>query len=119
MKVINFPADEGKFAYILDGQHRLEGFKYSDGVKFDLPVVAIYNADETVRGRSSLTSTASRSRSATSTLLLLYYQIKDLPVDQASVMDVITKLNENDDSPLKGRIKMMDDDKGWWSPIVG
>lgn len=45
-KVIHFPDTEGKFAYILDGQHRLEGFKYSDGIEFDLPVVALHNADE-------------------------------------------------------------------------
>ena len=50
-KVIHFPDDEGKFAYILDGQHRLEGFKYSDGIEFDLPVVALFNADERLRAK--------------------------------------------------------------------
>src|SRR5215831_245864 len=30
VKSLRFPDEDGKFAYILDGQHRLEGFKHSD-----------------------------------------------------------------------------------------
>jgi DGQHR domain-containing protein len=114
VKVLHFPAEEGKFAYVLDGQHRLEGFKYSDGIKYDLPVVAIYNADETLRGKIFADINSNQVKVSDVHLLSLYYQIKELPVDQASVMDVITKLNEDQDSPLKGRIKVMDSDKGWW-----
>jgi DGQHR domain-containing protein len=119
VKVLHFPAEDGKFAYILDGQHRLEGFKYSDGVEFDLPVVALYNADETLRGKVFADINSKQVKVSDVHLLSLYYQIKDLPVDQASVMDVIGKLNKDEDSPLRGRIKVMDEDKGWWVTNTG
>lgn len=119
VKVLHFPDEVGKFAYILDGQHRLEGFKYSDGVEFDLPVVAIYNADETLRGKIFADINSKQVKVSDVHLLSLYYQIKDLPIDQSSVMDVIDKLNKDGDSPLKGRIKVMDGDKGWWVTNTG
>ena len=34
--------DNLKFAYILDGQHRVKGFEFSDGVDFDLAVIAVH-----------------------------------------------------------------------------
>jgi DGQHR domain-containing protein len=114
IKVIRFPSDEGKSAYILDGQHRLEGFRYSDGIEFDLPVVAIYNADDTLRGKIFADINSKQERVSDTHLLSLYYQIKELPVDTASVMDVVTQLNTDTDSPLKQRIRMMDSDKNTW-----
>lgn len=119
VRVLHFPGDEGKFAYVLDGQHRLEGFKYSDGVEFDLPVIAIYNADETLRGKIFADINSKQVKVSDVHVLSLYYQIKDLPVDQASVMDVVMKLNGDEGSPLQGRIKVMDGDKGWWVTNTG
>jgi DGQHR domain-containing protein len=114
IKVIRFPSDEGKFAYILDGQHRLEGFKYSDSIEFDLPVVAIYNADDTLRGKIFADINSKQERVSDMHLLSLYYQIKELPADDSSVMDVLNQLNTDTDSPLKQRIRMMDSDKDTW-----
>lgn len=113
-KVITFPDSEGKFAYILDGQHRLEGFKYSDGVEFDLPVVALHNADEALRAKVFADINSKQERVTDVQLLALYYQIRDLPQDTIAVMDVINRLNIDPDSPLKSKIKMLDDDKGTW-----
>jgi DGQHR domain-containing protein len=48
---LEFPTTEGRYAYILDGQHRLAGFDYSGGVEFDLPVVALHGADEKLRAK--------------------------------------------------------------------
>jgi DGQHR domain-containing protein len=48
------PADtpHHKVAYILDGQHRVKGFEHSDGVEFDLAVIAVYsgpgNSDQAI-----------------------------------------------------------------------
>jgi len=47
-------------------------------------------------------------------LLALYYQIRDLPQEAAAVMDVVTKLNTDTDSPIKGKIMTLDADKGTW-----
>jgi DGQHR domain-containing protein len=114
VKILHFPDDKGKFAYILDGQHRLEGFKYSDGIEFDLPVVAIYNADDALRGKIFADINSKQVAVSDVHLLSLYYQIKELPIDETPVMDVITQLNADADSPLHRRIRMMDTDKGTW-----
>ncbi|MGD0991744.1 MAG: DGQHR domain-containing protein [Gemmatimonadales bacterium] len=114
VKSIHFPADDGKFAYILDGQHRLEGFKYSDGIEFDLPVVAIYDADDSLRGKIFADINSKQERVSDVHLLSLYYQIKELPVDETPVMDVVAQLNSDQNSPLRGRIRMMDGDRGTW-----
>lgn len=114
VRVIHFPDTDGKFAYILDGQHRLEGFKHSDGIEFDLPVVAIYNADDGLRGKIFADINSKQERVSDVHLLSLYYQIKDLPVDETPVMDVVVRLNQDVDSPLAGKIRMMDTDKGTW-----
>jgi len=114
IKVLRFPSDEGKFAYILDGQHRLEGFKYSDGIEYDLPVVAINNADDTLRGKIFADINSKQERVSDVQLLAIYYQIKELPADDTSVMDIITQLNTDTDSPLKQRIRTMDTEKDTW-----
>jgi DGQHR domain-containing protein len=111
-KILHFPSEEGKFAYILDGQHRLAGFRHSEGVEFDLPVVAIYKADHALRGKTFADINSKQVRVSDVHLLALYYQIRDLPVDESSVMDVIARLNSDVDSPLRSRIKMMDTDRG-------
>jgi DGQHR domain-containing protein len=110
---ITFPDADGKFAYILDGQHRLEGFKHSDGIEFDLPVVAIHNADEALRGKIFADINSKQKAVSDVHLLSLYYQIKALPQDETPVMDVVTMLARDENSPLKGQIRMLANDKGW------
>lgn len=111
---LEFPDETGKFAYVLDGQHRLEGFKYSDGVEFDLPVVALYKADEHLRGKVFADINSKQVKVSDVHLLSLYYKIKELPSDSAATMDVIQRLATDADSPLVGKIKTSDDDKGAW-----
>lgn len=111
--ILKFPDVHGKFAYILDGQHRLEGFKYSDGIEFDLPVVAIHKADEALRGKIFADINSKQKAVSDVHLLSLYYQIKALPQDETPVMDVITMLAKDENSPLKGKIQMLASDRGW------
>jgi DGQHR domain-containing protein len=111
---IEFPDEHGKFGYILDGQHRLEGFKHSDGIEFDLPVVALYNVDEHLRGKVFADINSKQERVSDVHLLSLYYQIRALPAETAATMDVIHRLAKDPDSPLRGKIKLMDDDRGTW-----
>lgn len=113
VKALRFPATEGKFAYILDGQHRLEGFKYSDGIEFDLPVVAIHDADDSLRGKIFADINSKQKAVSDVLLLSLYYQINDMPADETPVMDVIVMLAQDGNSPLKGQIQMLEKDKGW------
>ena len=46
-----FPSESGRYAYLLDGQHRIGGFEHSHGVEFDLPVVALHNVADQVAGK--------------------------------------------------------------------
>jgi DGQHR domain-containing protein len=112
--LVNFPANDGKCAYVLDGQHRLAGFDHADGIEFDLPVVALHNANDHVRGKVFADINSKQVRVSDVHLLSLYYQIKELPNDKAATMDVVRQLNEDADSPLQGRIKRMDNQKGGW-----
>jgi len=114
VKALHFPDEEGKFAYILDGQHRLAGFDYSGGIQFDLPVVAIYAADDGLRGKIFADINSKQVPVSDVQLLALYYQIKDLSANDAPVMDVVMRLSSDPDSPLKGRIKTKDTDKKSW-----
>jgi DGQHR domain-containing protein len=111
---IIFPSDEGKHAYILDGQHRLSGFEHSNGVHFDLPVVALHNADEALRAKIFADINSKQMQVSDVHLLGLYYQIKALPQEEAATVDVIEALAKDSDSPLKDRIQRFADQKGAW-----
>lgn len=114
VKTLAFPDVSGKFAYVLDGQHRLAGFRHSGAVQFDLPVIALYNADEALRAKVFADINSKQEKITDVLILELYYQIKELGADDSGLMDVIHGLNDLADSPLKGRIKVLDDDKGTW-----
>lgn len=111
---IVFPSADGKHAYILDGQHRLSGFEHSNGVHFDLPVVALHNADEALRAKIFADINSKQMQVSDVHLLGLYYQIKALPQEEAATVDVIEALAKDADSPLKGKVKLLDDQKGTW-----
>ncbi len=115
VRVVNFPDDEGYFAYIIDGQHRLAGFDHSGGLALDLPVVAINDADINLRGKIFADINSKQERVSDVHLLSLYYQIRDLAQDETSVVDVVIRLNNDSDSPLQGKIKMMTHERGKWT----
>jgi len=112
--VLHFPSEEGKLAYILDGQHRLAGFGHSEGIEFDMPVVALWNADNHLRGKIFADINSKQVAVTNVHLLSLYYQIRELPSDEAATMDVVVQLTNDEDSPLVGKIKMLDADRGCW-----
>lgn len=113
--VIQFPEGKGKYAYILDGQHRLAGFDHSNGIEFDLPVIALYDADEHLRGKVFADINSKQVKVTDVHLLSLYYQIRELPSEEAATMDVVHRLAKDSDSPLKGKIKLLDDDRECWA----
>lgn len=111
---IDFPSDEGRYAYILDGQHRLKGFDHSDGIVFDLPVVALHGADEKLRAKIFADINSKQAQVSDVHLLSLYYQIRVLPPEEGAAVDVVKALTEDVDSPLRNKIKFLDDQKGAW-----
>jgi DGQHR domain-containing protein len=112
--VITFPNVSGKYAYILDGQHRLGGFDYSDGIIFDMPVVAISKADENLRGKIFADINSKQVKVSDVHILSLYYQIKELPSEESATMSVVEMLNKDSDSPLLGKIQFMTSQKDFW-----
>jgi len=111
---IQLPDIEGKFCYILDGQHRLAGFEYSEGIEFDLPIVALYNADEHMRGKVFADINSKQEKVSDVHILELYYQIKELPADETATMDIIHRLAKDNDSPFFEKIKLFDGEKNKW-----
>lgn len=111
---VEFPSTDGRFAYILDGQHRLKGFEYSDGIVFDLPVVALHGADEKLRAKIFADINSKQAQVSDVHLLSLYYQIRVLPPEEGAAVDVVRALTEDVDSPLRQRIKFLDDQTGAW-----
>jgi DGQHR domain-containing protein len=111
---LEFPSEEGRYAYILDGQHRLAGFEHSNGVEFELPVVALRGADEELRAKIFADINSKQTQVSDVHLLSLYYQIRSLPAEEGATIDVIKSLTESTDSPLHKRIKFLDDEKDTW-----
>ena len=111
---VHFPETEGKFAYVLDGQHRLWGFDRSDGIEFDLPVVALLNADLGLRGKVFADINSKQEKVSDILVLSLYYQLHALPSEEAASMAVVDLLANDTDSPLYRRIRLLDDQKDTW-----
>lgn len=109
-----FPSEEGRYAYLLDGQHRVGGFEHSEGVEFDLPITALHNVSDQIAGKVFADINSKQEKVSDIHLLDLYYQIKALPQEDSAVMDIVELLNNDDDSPLKGRVKTMLGQKDTW-----
>jgi DGQHR domain-containing protein len=109
------PAEDEKYAYVLDGQHRLKGFDFSDGIEFDLPIVAVHNANDTMRAKIFADINSKQVKVSKVQLAALHYQYglaEDADEDLA--MRVVEKLTTDTGSPLEGRVKMFDDQTDTW-----
>jgi DGQHR domain-containing protein len=118
--VLQFPDEEGKHAYVLDGQHRLRALQQPGVPQLDLPVVALYGASEATRAKVFADINSKQEQVQDVLLLGLYRQIGDLTPDESALVDVVYALGGDDDSPLKGKVQILPDDKGTWirSPIL-
>jgi DGQHR domain-containing protein len=114
VRVLKFPEERGKFAYVLDGQHRLRALEEPGVPQVDLPVVALLGADEATRAKVFADINSKQEPITDVHILELYYQIKDLAADELALVDIVHTLNSAADSPLKGRVKLMDQDRGTW-----
>ena len=115
---ITFPnpdeVTDAKCAYILDGQHRVKGFEFSDGIEFDLAVVAVHNISENVRGKIFIDINSKQVKVDERLLLDLMAGMKHLPQDDARVYEVIKGLNTNHGSPLRDKIQFLPQEKNKW-----
>lgn len=98
---------ESNVAWIIDGQHRLYGFDYSEGKEFDLLVSAFIGLN--IGDQATIFKIINSTQKGVNPSLI--YDLIDLTKD-AEYLDeraheIVKALNEDDDSPWKGLIKMI------------
>ncbi len=103
-----------KVAYILDGQHRVKGFEHSNGIEFDLAVVAVHNVNDSVRGKIFIDINSKQVKVDERLLLDLMAGTKSLAQDDDRVYQVIRGLDEGAQSPLRGKIQFLPEQKNKW-----
>jgi len=108
---IVIPKERG-VAWIIDGQHRLYGFEHSEGKEFDLLVAAYLGLS--ISDQATIFKIINSTQKGVSPSLI--YDLIDLTKD-AEYLDeraheIVKALNEDDDSPWKGEIKMLGVGKG-------
>ncbi len=106
--------EDCKIAYILDGQHRVKGFEYSDGLEFDLAVIAVHNVTEGVRAKLFIDINSKQVKVDERLLLDLMAGVKMLAGDDDKVYEVIKGLNEEPSSALYNAIQFLPEQKGKW-----
>ena len=120
MATITFPSEQGEYAFVVDGQHRIFSFndtyrRLEENTLFELPVVAFHNACPEVVGATfvSINSNQKPVNKDLMTQMKLILGLLDNDIDKASV-ELIHSLDEDLDSPLKGRILKLPKDKNTW-----
>lgn len=108
---IRFPSDEGNYGYILDGQHRLKGFEYADGVNFDLAIVALQNLDSHKAGKIFVDINAKQTTADKRLIFNIREAIGDLPNEEERAAAIVQDLDEFEESPLFGKVARFEDDK--------
>lgn len=106
--------EDCKIAYILDGQHRVKGFDYSDGIEFDLAVVAVHNVTESVRAKLFIDINSKQVKVDERLLLDLMAGTRILESDDERVYEVIKGLDEEPSSALHNKIQFLPEQKGKW-----
>ena len=120
MATIRFPDDEGDFAFVVDGQHRLFSFqdeyrKLATDTSFELAVVAFHNASEEVVG-ATFVSINVNQKPVNRDLLTQMKAILGLLEDDVYKVSIelITQLDEDPESLFKGKILRFPKEKGKW-----
>lgn len=103
-----------KIAYILDGQHRVKGFDHSEGIEFDLAVVAVHNVTESIRAKLFIDINSKQVKVDERLLLDLMAGTRILASDDERVYEVIKGLDEEPSSALHNKIQFLPEQKGKW-----
>ena len=120
---ITFPSEEGDYAFVVDGQHRLFSFReeyrcIGDNERFDLAVVALHNATEELVGQTFVQINCNQKPVNKDLLIQMkaILGLLDTDMEQASV-DLIHALDEGQESPLKNRILRYPKEKNKWVKV--
>ena len=120
---IKFPSEEGDYAFVVDGQHRLFSFRNDyrrlpDGEIFELAVVALHNATEELVGETFVSINVNQKPVNRDLLIQMkaILGLLDADIDKACV-NLIHDLDEAPDSPLKDRILRFPKEKNKWVKV--
>lgn len=94
-----------KYAYVLDGQHRLAGFDYAGGIVFDLPVVGFLQLPTHSAADVFATINSTQTKASPIHLEEVLREIGALKDERSRAVDIVAKLNEDADSPWQGKIR--------------
>jgi DGQHR domain-containing protein len=117
---LSFPSDEGEYAFVVDGQHRLFSFrkeyrKLDEGQLFELPVVAFHNASEELVGATFVSININQkpvNRDLLTQMKAILGLLND-DLDRATI-DLIHAIDEDKHSPLFNRILRFPKEKHKW-----
>ena len=120
MATITFPSEEGEYAFVVDGQHRIFSFRddyrqLDDGEIFELPVVAFHNVSEEVVGATFVSININQKpvNRDLLTQMKAILGLLDSDHDKAGV-ELIHALDEDPASPLNNRILRYPKEKNKW-----
>ena len=103
--------EEG-IAWIIDGQHRLYGFKHSEGKEFDLLVAAYLGLSTSDQATIFKVINSTQKGVSPSLIYDLIDLTKDAEYLDERTHEIVKALNEHNDSPWRGQIKMLGVGKG-------
>jgi DGQHR domain-containing protein len=107
-----------KVAYVIDGQHRLKGLERAGKLQLILPVVALNKADLKKAAKIFADINGEQRPVPPNTILLIRYEIGDLPDLRAQATSVAHELNERADSPFHSKVKIYEQDTGTWLTAI-
>ena len=127
--VIIFPSDgsenpdadlydpKGKYAYVLDGQHRILGFEYAPGVVYDLPVTALIHEDASVCAKVFADINSKQVKVGSILLEAIRLQIGDSDKEEEAAARLVRRLNSDNNSPFRELIQYPESDSKPKPPI--
>src|SRR5437867_2749738 len=130
MVTLVFPAEDGDFAFVVDGQHRLFSFEdeyrqLSSSETFELPVVALHNATEEVVGQTFVSINVNQKPVNKDLLTQMRAILGLLDTDiEKTAIELIHALDEDKQSPLYDRILRFPKERNKWikvnqlSPVI-
>lgn len=120
MATITFPSEQGEYAFVVDGQHRIFSFRkdyyqLEEDTIFELPVVAFYDAPVEVVGATFVSININQKpvNKDLLTQMKLILGLLDNDIDK-SCIELIHDLEKDKSSPLYNRILIYPKDKNKW-----
>jgi len=109
-----FPDSHGDFMTVIDGQHRLKGLKTNEEVDYGLPVVAFKNISREQAAKVFADLNYNQKKVSNVHLLELRNIVDSLKPMEKRALEIVHALNNDQDSPIKGKIQIRDDQKDCW-----